>query len=79
MHSPLDNVPPSTRLVAITLDLADEPVTTADLEERTCLSRSTVYRALERLRDEDLLKEEIDTSDARRRVYDLAIDDPLSK
>jgi DNA-binding MarR family transcriptional regulator len=73
----LKEVSASTRLVAFVLQ-DSEGLTAQDLQEQTSLSRTTVFRALDELRDRGLLEETIDSSDGRRTVYTADFEGSLS-
>lgn len=60
--------PPSAKLVFKVLEL-DAPLTQSGIAERTRLSKRTTRHALSKLREADLVVEEVYLPDARKRVY----------
>lgn len=51
---------------------ADEPLTTAELAERTQLAQRTVRKAVEKLRDADLAESKPSVKDARKTIHVVA-------
>ena len=65
-------LPPSAKLVAKVLDYNDT-LTQSQLAEETLLPARTVRYALTRLEEEDVVNSRFSFSDARKRLYTLAI------
>lgn len=68
---PINDTPAATKLVYITLDNADEPLTTNQIATRTSLSCRGVRKSLLRLKDRGVVEERPDTSDLRSTIYEL--------
>lgn len=66
-------LPPSAKLVAKVLEY-NETLTQSQLAEETLLPPRTVRYALNRLEEEDVVDSRFSFSDARKRLYTLAID-----
>lgn len=67
----ISDCPPGHKLVYLTLcDIG--PATIAELRAETGLAKSTVYVALDNLRDRDLVERERDTADPNRHRYAVA-------
>jgi DNA-binding MarR family transcriptional regulator len=66
-------LPPSAKLVAKTLEYNDK-LTQSQLAEETLLPPRTVRYALTRLEDADVVNSRFSFSDARKRIYTLAIE-----
>ena len=71
--SALQELPPSAKLVAKTLEYEGN-LTQSQLVESTRLPTRTVRYALTELEDEDLVESQISFVDARQRVYSLRVD-----
>ncbi|MFC4358783.1 MarR family transcriptional regulator [Halobium salinum] len=69
---PVEDLPPSAKLVAKVLDY-EETLTQSQLAEETLLPPRTVRYALSRLEAVDAVESRFSFSDARKRVYRLAI------
>ncbi|ERG90822.1 winged helix-turn-helix domain-containing protein [Haloquadratum walsbyi] len=69
---PVREMPPSAKLVAKVLDY-NERLTQSQLAEETLLPPRTVRYALSRLEDADVVEARISFTDARKRLYTLAI------
>ncbi|CAJ51669.1 helix-turn-helix domain-containing protein [Haloquadratum walsbyi] len=69
---PVREMPPSAKLVAKVLDY-NEQLTQSQLAEETLLPPRTVRYALSRLEDADVVEARISFTDARKRLYTLAI------
>jgi DNA-binding MarR family transcriptional regulator len=69
----LRELPPSAKLVAKTLEYNDK-LTQSQLAEETLLPPRTVRYALTRLEDADVVNSRFSFSDARKRIYTLAIE-----
>ncbi|CCC39583.1 MarR family transcriptional regulator [Haloquadratum walsbyi] len=69
---PVREMPPSAKLVAKVLDY-NEQLTQSQLAEETLLPPRTVRYALSRLEDADVIEARISFTDARKRLYTLAI------
>jgi len=67
-------LPPSAKLVAKVLEY-NERLTQSQLAEETMLPPRTVRYALTRLEEVDAVDARFSFTDARKRVYTLAIDD----
>ncbi|MFQ3320411.1 MAG: DNA-binding MarR family transcriptional regulator [Natronomonas sp.] len=67
------DLPPSAKLVAKVLEY-DDRLTQSQLAEETMLPPRTVRYALTRLEDVDVVDSRFSFTDARKRVYTLAID-----
>ncbi|WP_138006925.1 MarR family transcriptional regulator [Halalkalirubrum salinum] len=65
-------LPPSAKLVAKVLDYNDT-LTQSQLAEETLLPARTVRYALTRLEEENVVDSRFSFSDARKRLYTLAI------
>ncbi|ERG99439.1 MAG: hypothetical protein J07HQX50_00585 [Haloquadratum sp. J07HQX50] len=65
-------MPPSAKLVAKVLEYNDT-LTQSQLAEETLLPPRTVRYALSRLEDADAIETQISFTDARKRLYTLAI------
>ncbi|KYH27342.1 hypothetical protein HAPAU_00080 [Halalkalicoccus paucihalophilus] len=66
-------LPPSAKLVAKVLEY-NETLTQSQLAEETLLPPRTVRYALNRLEEEDVVDSRFSFSDARKRLYTLAIE-----
>lgn len=66
-------LPPSAKLVAKVLEYNDT-LTQSQLAEETLLPPRTVRYALNRLEDENVVESRFSFSDARKRLYTLAIE-----
>ncbi len=66
-------LPPSAKLVAKVLEY-NETLTQSQLAEETLLPPRTVRYALNRLEDEGVVDSRFSFSDARKRLYTLAIE-----
>lgn len=71
----LRDLPPSAKLVYKVLE-EEGRLTQKQLADRTLLPSRTVRSALDRIEDEDLLRERVNIRDARQSVYRL--DPPAS-
>jgi DNA-binding MarR family transcriptional regulator len=69
---PVRDLPPSAKLVAKVLDYNDT-LTQSQLAEETLLPPRTVRYALSRLEDEDVIDARFSFTDARKRLYSLAV------
>ncbi|WP_435195613.1 MarR family transcriptional regulator [Natronomonas sp. EA1] len=67
------DLPPSAKLVAKALEYNDR-LTQSQLAEETLLPPRTVRYALSRLEEEDAVDSRFSFTDARKRVYCLAIE-----
>jgi DNA-binding MarR family transcriptional regulator len=67
------DLPPSAKLVAKVLEY-NETLTQSQLAEETLLPPRTVRYALNRLEEEDVVDSRFSFSDARKRLYTLAIE-----
>lgn len=70
----LRELPPSSKLVYKVLE-HDGPLTQRQLADHSLLPTRTVRYALDRLRDEDIVRERLYIQDARKRLYHLPGDD----
>ena len=68
----LRDLPPSAKLVAKVLEY-EETLTQAELAEETLLPPRTVRYALSRLEEVDAVESRFSFSDARKRLYTLAV------
>ncbi|WP_254767689.1 MarR family transcriptional regulator [Salinilacihabitans rarus] len=68
------DLPPSAKLVAKVLEYNDT-MTQQQIAEETLLPARTVRYALSRLDEENVIESRFSFSDARKRLYSLAIDD----
>jgi len=68
------DLPPSAKLVAKALEYNDT-LTQSQLAEETLLPPRTVRYALNRLEEVGAVESRFSFSDARKRIYTLAIDD----
>ncbi len=68
------DLPPSAKLVAKVLEYNDR-LTQSQLAEETMLPPRTVRYAITRLEDVDAVDSRFSFTDARKRVYTLAIED----
>lgn len=66
-------LPPSAKLVAKVLEY-NETLTQSQLAEETLLPPRTVRYALNRLEEEEVVESRFSFSDARKRLYTLAIE-----
>ncbi|GAA0518466.1 transcriptional regulator, ArsR family [Halorubrum aquaticum] len=66
------DLPPSAKLVAKVLDYNDT-LTQSQLAEETLLPPRTVRYALSRLEEEDVIDSRFSFTDARKRLYSLAV------
>jgi len=66
------DLPPSAKLVAKVLDYNDT-LTQSELAEETLLPPRTVRYALSRLEDAGVVESRFSFSDARKRLYSLAV------
>jgi DNA-binding MarR family transcriptional regulator len=69
---PIREMPPSAKLVVKILEY-NEQLTQSQLAEETLLPPRTVRYALSRLEDADVVEARISFTDARKRLYTLAI------
>ncbi|RAW45084.1 ArsR family transcriptional regulator [Halorubrum sp. 48-1-W] len=69
---PVRDLPPSAKLVAKVLDYNDT-LTQSQLAEETLLPPRTVRYALSRLEEEDVIDARFSFTDARKRLYSLAV------
>ncbi|MFB6078297.1 MAG: MarR family transcriptional regulator [Halarchaeum sp.] len=67
------DLPPSAKLVAKVLEY-NGTLTQSEIAEETLLPARTVRYALTRLEDEDVVNSRFSFTDARKRLYTLAID-----
>jgi DNA-binding MarR family transcriptional regulator len=67
------DLPPSAKLVAKVLEYNDT-LTQSQLAEETLLPPRTVRYALNRLEEEDVVDSRFSFSDARKRLYTLALE-----
>ncbi|WP_049984362.1 helix-turn-helix domain-containing protein [Halorubrum sp. BV1] len=70
--SDVRDLPPSAKLVAKVLDYNDT-LTQSELAEETLLPARTVRYALSRLEDEGVVDARFSFTDARKRLYTLAV------
>jgi DNA-binding MarR family transcriptional regulator len=70
--SAVREMPPSAKLVAKVLDYNDT-LTQSQLAEETLLPPRTVRYALSRLEEEDVVDSRFSFTDARKRLYTLAV------
>jgi len=70
--SAVRDLPPSAKLVAKVLDYNDT-LTQSELAEETLLPPRTVRYALSRLEEEDVVDSRFSFTDARKRLYTLAV------
>jgi DNA-binding MarR family transcriptional regulator len=70
--SAVRDLPPSAKLVAKVLDYNDT-LTQSELADETLLPPRTVRYALSRLEDEDVVDSRFSFTDARKRLYTLAV------
>ena len=70
--SAVRDLPPSAKLVAKVLDYNDT-LTQSELAEETLLPARTVRYALSRLEDEGVVDARFSFTDARKRLYTLAV------
>jgi DNA-binding MarR family transcriptional regulator len=70
--APVRELPPSAKLVAKVLDY-EGSLTQSRLSEETLLPPRTVRYALSRLEEADAVESRFSFSDARKRVYSLAV------
>ncbi len=70
--SDVRDLPPSAKLVAKVLDYNDT-LTQSELAEETLLPSRTVRYALSRLEDEGVVDARFSFTDARKRLYTLAV------
>ncbi len=70
--SAVRDLPPSAKLVAKVLDYNDT-LTQSELAEETLLPPRTVRYALSRLEEEGVVDSRFSFSDARKRLYTLAV------
>jgi DNA-binding MarR family transcriptional regulator len=70
--SDVREMPPSAKLVAKVLDY-NETLTQSELAEETLLPSRTVRYALSRLEEEDVVDSRFSFTDARKRLYTLAV------
>lgn len=68
---PLEELPPSAKLVYKTIQYADGKLTHSQIVERAMLSGRTTRYALNRLQEEGLLEKQMCFKDARKRYYTL--------
>lgn len=66
------DVPPSAKLVFKVLEY-NGPLTQKQIVERSMLSQRTVRDALARLREIDIVSEEVYIPDARQNLYELTV------
>jgi DNA-binding MarR family transcriptional regulator len=67
------DLPPSAKLVAKVLEY-NETLTQSQIAEETLLPARTVRYALNRLEEQDVVESRFSFSDARKRLYSLAIE-----
>jgi DNA-binding MarR family transcriptional regulator len=70
--SAVRDLPPSAKLVAKVLDYNDT-LTQSELAEETLLPPRTVRYALSRLEEQDVVDSRFSFTDARKRLYTLAV------
>ncbi|GAA0309083.1 MarR family transcriptional regulator [Halarchaeum salinum] len=68
----LQDLPPSAKLVAKVLEY-EETLTQSELAEETLLPPRTVRYALTRLEEADVVDSRFSFTDARKRLYTLAV------
>lgn len=69
LESDFQELPPGSRLAFRTLASTDEPLSTADLAEKTGYSRRTMRDAVNRLCQRDLVVRRHDVSNPRIQYY----------
>ena len=67
----VQDAPPTTRLVYLSLDRADCALTARELSRRTSSSKRSVQESICRLQDKDLVAESPNISDGRSPRYHL--------
>lgn len=72
---PIDDVPPSAKLVYKVLEY-NGALTQKEIVEESMLSQRTVRDALGRLRSVDVVTEKVYIPDARQNLYELTVADP---
>jgi len=70
----IEDVPPSAKLVYKVLEYNGD-LTQKEIVERSMLSQRTVRDALARLREVDVVAEEVYIPDARQNLYRLTVED----
>jgi DNA-binding MarR family transcriptional regulator len=73
-RSTLEDLPPSAKLVAKTLEYEGD-LTQSQIAESTLLPKRTVRSALGDLEDNNIVNSRISFIDARKRVYSLSVED----
>ena len=68
---PVQDAPPTTRLVYISLAGADRPLTAHELALRTASSKRSVQESISRMQDMGVVTEAPNTSDGRSPRYKL--------
>jgi transcription initiation factor IIE alpha subunit len=71
---PIDDVPPSAKLVYKVLEY-NGPLTQKEIVEKSMLSQRTVRDALGRLRSIEAVSEKVYIPDARQNLYELTVRD----
>jgi len=71
---PIQDVPPSAKLVYKVLEY-NGGLTQKEIVEKSMLSQRTVRDALSRLRESDVVSEEVYIPDARQNLYTLQLDE----
>lgn len=67
-----DEAPPSAKLVVKVLEYSDEPLTQKQISRRSRLSPRTVRSSVKRLKERDVLEEQVYIPDARKQLYSLS-------
>lgn len=67
-----DDAPPSAKLVVKVLEYSDRPLTQREISDRTRLSPRTVRSSIKRLKQQDVLEEQVYIPDARKQLYKLS-------
>lgn len=70
----LEDLPPSAKLVAKTLEYEGE-LTQSQIAESTLLPPRTVRFALTELEDKDIVNSRISFMDARKQIYSLSVEE----
>ena len=65
------DAPPSAKLVVKVLEYSDEPLTQQEISTRTRLSPRTVRSSIKRLKEDDVVEEQVYIPDARKQLYVL--------
>jgi transcription initiation factor IIE alpha subunit len=71
-EQPIEDVPPSAKLVYKVLEY-NGGLTQKEIVEKSMLSQRTVRDALSRLREIDVVSEEVYIPDARQNLYTLSV------